>query len=113
MKTEFRVVSLYTYTHNWAQKQADDNQHLQGQMEYCWQLQSTLGQPEESLCTTNNIYLSFTPWQFRPLEKFGMPHQMMPMFPFTGFVLCAQKLQGTFIFVVTQSLPLFLPLWVC
>lgn len=38
---------------------------------------------------------------------------MMPMFPFAGFVLCAQKLQGTFIFGITQSLSFFLPLWVC
>lgn len=59
------------------------------------------------LRSTNNIYLSFTPWQFGPLETFGMPHQMMPMFPFAGFVLCAQKLRGTFIFGITQSLSFF------
>ena len=105
--------SRYCTHTNQAQKanQADDNifsQHLQGQMEQCWQPQSTLGQPAESLSTTNNIYLSFSPWQFSPLETFGMPHQMMPMFPFAGFVLCAQKLQGTFIFGITQSLSFFL-----
>lgn len=93
-----------------AQKRADDNifsQHLQGQMEQSWQPQNTLGQPAESLRSTNNIYLSFTPQQFGPLETFGMPHQMMPMFPFAGFVLCAQKLRGTFIFGITQSLSFF------
>lgn len=109
------IQSRYSTHTNQAQNttQADDNifsQHLQGQMEQRWQPQSTLGQPAESLSSTNNIYLSFSPRQFSPLETFGMPHQMMPMFPFAGFVLCAQKLQGTFIFGITQSFSFLPPL---